>query len=82
MRNTITVTIDANADEKISVNSQNFNLLVLGDDKAMKNHMYNDLLTLVYATKKMVDKSADLGVIKEREKIDKKIDEVIDLIKN
>jgi hypothetical protein len=58
MRNTITVTIDANADEKISVNSQNFNLLVLGDDKAMKNHIYNDLLTLVYATKKMADKSA------------------------
>ena len=82
MRNTITVTIDANADEKISVNSQNFNLLVLGDDKAMKNHIYNDLLTLVYATKRMADKSADLGVIKEREKIDKKIDEVIDLIKS
>lgn len=82
MKNTITVTIDANADEKISVNSQNFNLLVLGDDKAMKNHIYNDLLTLVYATKRMADKSADLGVIKEREKIDKKIDEVIDLIKN
>ena len=82
MRNTITVTIDANADEKISVNSQNFNLLVLGDDKAMKNHIYNDLLTLVYATKRMADKSADLGVIKEREKIGKKIDEVIDLIKN
>ena len=36
MRNTITVTIDANADEKISVNSQNFNLLILGDEKAMK----------------------------------------------
>ena len=82
MKNTITVTIDANADEKISVNSQNFNLLVLGDDKAMKNHIYNDLLTLVYATKRMADKSADLGVIKEREKIGKKIDEVIDLIKN
>jgi hypothetical protein len=82
MRNTITVTIDANADEKISVNSQNFNLLVLGDDKAMKNHIYNDLLTLVYATKRMSDKAADLGVIKEREKINKKIDEVIDLIKN
>ena len=82
MRNTITVTIDANADEKISVNSQNFNLLVLGDDKAMKNHIYNDLLTLVYATKRMSDKFADLGVIKEREKIDKKIDEVIDLIKS
>jgi hypothetical protein len=82
MKNTITVTIDANADEKISINSQNFNLLIIGDDKAMKNHMYNDLLTLVYATKRMADKSADLGVIKEREKIDKKIDEVIDLIKN
>ena len=82
MRNTITVTIDANADEKISVNSQNFNLLILGDDNAMKNHMYNDLLTLVYATKKLADKSADLGVIKEREKIGKKIDEVIELIKS
>lgn len=82
MKNTITVTIDANANEKISVNSQNFNLLILGDEKAMKNHMYNDLLTLIYATKRMADKSADLGVIKEREKIDKKIDEVIDLIKN
>ena len=82
MKNTITVTIDANADEKISVNSQNFNLLVLGDDKAMKNHIYNDLLTLVYATKRMADKSAELGVVKEKEKIDKKIDEVIDLIKN
>lgn len=32
--------------------------------------------------KKLADKSADLGVIKEREKIDKKIDEIIDLIKN
>lgn len=53
MRNTITVTIDPNADEKISVNSQNFNLLILGDDSAMNNHMYNDLLTLVYATKKI-----------------------------
>ncbi len=82
MRNTITVTIDPNVDEKISVNSQNFNLLILGDDNAMKNHMYNDLLTLVYAAKKLADKSADLGVIKEREKIDKKIDEIIDLIKN
>lgn len=82
MRNTITVTIDANADEKISVNSQNFNLLILGDEKAMKNHMYNDLLTLIYATKRMADKSAELGVVKEKEKIDKKIDEVIDLIKN
>ena len=82
MKNTITVTIDANADEKISVNSQNFNLLILGDEKAMKNHMYNDLLTLIYATKRMADKSAELGVVKEKEKIDKKIDEVIDLIKN
>ena len=82
MRNTITVTIDANADEKISVNSQNFNLLIIGDDKAMKNHMYNDLLTLIYATKRMADKSAELGVVKEKEKLDKKIDEVIDLIKN
>ena len=82
MRNTITVTIDANADEKISVNSKNFNLLILGDDNAMKNHMYNDLLTLVYATRKLADKSADLGVIKEREKIGKKIDEVIELIKS
>jgi hypothetical protein len=82
MRNTITVTIDANADEKISVNSQNFNLLILGDEKAMKNHMYNDLLTLIYATKRMADKSAELGVVKEKEKLDKKIDEVIDLIKN
>ena len=82
MKNTITVTIDANADEMISVNSQNFNLLILGDEKAMKNHMYNDLLTLIYATKRMADKSAELGVVKEKEKIDKKIDEVIDLIKN
>ncbi len=82
MKNTITVTIDTNADEKISVNSQNFNLLILGDDKAMNKHIYNDLLALIYATKKLADKSADLGVIKEREKIDKKIDEVIDLIKN
>ena len=82
MRNTITVTIDANADEKISVNSQNFNLLILGDDIAMKNHIYNDLLTLVYATKKLADKSAELGVVKEIEKIDKKIDEVIEIIKS
>ena len=82
MRNTITVTIDANADEKISVNSKNFNLLILGDDIAMKNHMYNDLLTLVYATKKLADKSAELGVVKEIEKIDKKIDEVIEIIKS
>jgi len=82
MRNTITVTIDANADEKISVNSQNFNLLILGDEKAMKKHIYNDLLTLIYATKKLADKSAELGVVKEKEKLDKKIDEVIDLIKN
>tara|TARA_B100000497_G_scaffold48392_1_gene55869 strand:- start:210 stop:458 length:249 start_codon:yes stop_codon:yes gene_type:complete len=82
MRNTITVTIDANAHDKITISSENINILNMDDKYSVDKSLYTDILTMLYATKKLVAKANERGIIKDDKIIDSNLESVIELIKN
>jgi len=82
MRNTITVTIDANAHDKITISSENINILNMDDKYSVDKSLYTDILTMLYATKKLVAKANERGIIKDYKIIDSNLESVIEIIKN
>lgn len=82
MRNTITVTIDANAHDKITISSENINILNMDDKYSVDKSLYTDILTMLYATKKLVAKANERGIIKDDKIIDSNLESVIEIIKN
>jgi len=77
MRNTITVTIDANAHDKITISSENINILNMDDKYSVDKSLYTDILTMLYATKKLVAKANERGIIKDDKIIDSNLESVI-----
>jgi|13_taG_2_1085334.scaffolds.fasta_scaffold13729_2 hypothetical protein len=82
MRNTITVTIDANAHDKITISSENINILNMDDKYSVDKSLYTDILTMLYATKKLVAKANERGIIKDDKIIDSNLESVIEIIKS
>ena len=82
MRNTITVTIDANAHDKITIYSENINILNMDDKYSVDKSLYTDILTMLYATKKLVAKANERGIIKDDKIIDSNLESVIEIIKS
>ena len=82
MRKTITVTIDANAHDKITISSENINILNMDDKYSVDKSLYTDILTMLYATKKLVAKANERGIIKDDKIIDSNLESVIEIIKS
>ena len=80
MNNKIIISFDSESTSKLSVVSENLNILELDDSIEVNKKIQDNLVIILYAYKKLVDISEKRGVIENKDKIFKKLDEILTII--
>jgi len=80
MNNKIIISFDSESTSKLSVVSENLNILELDDSIEVNKKIQDNLVIILYAYKKLVDISEKRGVIENKDKILKKLDEILTII--
>ena len=80
MNNKIVISFNSLSDDKLSIISENLNILNLGDDVEVNKKIQEDMLIILYAYKKLIDVSHKRGIIDEKDEIITKIEEISALI--
>ena len=80
MDNKITITFNSLTETKFSITSENFNILELDNSIEVNKKIRENLVVILYAYKKLIDISEKRGVIENKDKILKKLDEILTII--
>jgi hypothetical protein len=80
MDNKITITFNSSSETKFSITSENFNILELDNSIEVNKKIQENLVIILYAYKKLIDISEKRGVIENKDKIFKKLDEILTII--
>ena len=80
MDNKITITFNTSSETKFSITSENFNILELDNSIEVNKKIQENLVIILYAYKKLIDISEKRGVIENKDKILKKLDEILTII--
>ena len=80
MDNKITITFNSSSETKLSITSENFNILELDNSIEVNKKIQENLVIILYAYKKLIDISEKRGVIEDKDKILKKLDEILTII--
>ena len=80
MDNKITITFNSSSETKFSITSENFNILELDNSIEVNKKIQENLVIILYAYKKLIDISEKRGVIENKGKILKKLDEILTII--
>jgi len=80
MDNKITITFNSSSETKLSITSENFNILELDNSIEVNKKIQENLVIILYAYKKLIDISEKRGVIENKDKILKKLDEILTII--
>jgi hypothetical protein len=80
MDNKITITFNSSSETKFSITSENFNILELDNSIEVNKKIQENLVVILYAYKKLIDISEKRGVIENKDKIFKKLDEILTII--
>lgn len=80
MDNKITITFNTSSETKFSITSENFNILELDNSIEVNKKIQENLVVILYAYKKLIDISEKRGVIENKDKILKKLDEILTII--
>ena len=80
MDNKITITFNSSSETKLSITSENFNILELDNSIEVNKKIQENLVIILYAYKKLIDISEKRGVIENKDKIFKKLDEILTII--
>ena len=76
----ITITFNSSSETKFSITSENFNILELDNSIEVNKKIQENLVIILYAYKKLIDISEKRGVIENKDKIFKKLDEILTII--
>jgi len=80
MDNKITITFNTSSETKFSITSENFNILELDNSIEVNKKIQENLVIILYANKKLIDIYEKRGVIENKDKILKKLDEILTII--
>ena len=80
MDNKITITFNSSSETKFSITSENFNILELDNSIEVNKKIQENMVIILYAYKKLIDISEKRGVIENKDKIFKKLDEILTII--
>lgn len=80
MDSKITITFNSSSETKFSITSENFNILELDNSIEVNKKIQENLVIILYAYKKLIDISEKRGVIENKDKIFKKLDEILTII--
>jgi len=80
MDNKIIITFNSSSETKFSITSENFNILELDNSIEVNKKIQENLVLILYAYKKLIDISEKRGVIENKDKIFKKLDQILTII--
>lgn len=80
MDSKIVISFNSLSDEKLSIISENLNILKLDDNVEINEKIREDMIIILYAYKKLIDVSYKRGIIGDKDEIMSKLEEISTLI--
>jgi hypothetical protein len=80
MNNKIIISFDSESTSKLSVVSENLNILELDNSSETNKKIQEDLVIILYAYKKLIDVSEKRGIITEKSEIIENLDNILSII--
>lgn len=80
MNNRIIISFDSGSTSKLSVVSENLNILELDNSSETNKKIQEDLVIILYAYKKLIDVSEKRGIINDKSEIIENLDNILSII--
>ena len=80
MNNKIIISFDSESTSKLSVVSENLNILELDNSTETNKKIQEDLVIILYAYKKLIDVSEKRGIINDKSEIIENLDNILSII--
>ena len=80
MNNKIIISFDSESTSKLSVVSENLNILELDNSSETNKKIQEDLVIILYAYKKLIDVSEKRGIITDKSEIIENLDNILSII--
>ena len=80
MNNKIIISFDSESTSKLSVVSENLNILELDNSSETNKKIQEDLVIILYAYKKLIDVSEKRGIINDKSEIIENLDNILSII--
>ena len=80
MNNKIIISFDSESTSKLSVVSENLNILELDNSSETNKKIQEDLVIILYAYKKLIGVSEKRGIINDKSEIIENLDNILSII--